>query len=71
MSAGWCQWHQGHADDVEIIDVIERGSGPPAAASACLPCARNIRGIPYGEVARAAVKALEARGAASRGGTRA
>ncbi|NSC21459.1 hypothetical protein FM076_09675 [Streptomyces albus subsp. chlorinus] len=69
MSAGFCFWHRGHALDVELIAVIERGSGPAAGASACLPCARKITGVPYGEAAEVAVEVLEARAGRAEGGS--
>ncbi|MGM9380359.1 hypothetical protein [Streptomyces antibioticus] len=36
--SGWCHWHQGHADGIRLINVIEQGSGPGATQSACPPC---------------------------------
>ncbi|NSC20132.1 hypothetical protein FM076_02465 [Streptomyces albus subsp. chlorinus] len=71
MSAGWCAWHRDRAEDVEPIFYEERGSGPAAAISVCLPCARKMHGRPYGEAGRAAVKALEGRAAESRSRPRA
>ncbi|MEU5835105.1 hypothetical protein ABZ820_15715 [Streptomyces diacarni] len=66
MRAGhcWWRWHRGHADDVETITVIERGTGPAAEVCACLPCARRLAGqFPHGQLAKAAVAAMEKRAA--------
>ncbi|MER7738906.1 hypothetical protein ABTX34_11365 [Streptomyces sp. NPDC096538] len=35
---GWCHWHQGHADGIRLIDVIEQGSGSGITHFACGPC---------------------------------
>ncbi|MFE0759638.1 hypothetical protein [Streptomyces smyrnaeus] len=53
MSAGYCTWHRDTAEDVEPIIFEERGSGPAAAVSACLPCAKRLDGtFPYCKAAR-------------------
>jgi hypothetical protein len=35
---GFCAWHQGHAEGVRLIDVIEQGSGSGITHFACGPC---------------------------------
>ncbi|MFE0761205.1 hypothetical protein [Streptomyces smyrnaeus] len=44
MTAGYCAWHDGPADDVALIVVHEQGSGAGSGAYACLPCARPMVG---------------------------
>ncbi|MGN7136757.1 hypothetical protein [Streptomyces pseudogriseolus] len=41
---GWCAWHEGHAEGVRLIDVIEQGSGSGITHFACGPC-RTIYGL--------------------------
>ncbi|MBO8184563.1 hypothetical protein [Streptomyces spirodelae] len=72
MTAGYCAWHQGMADDVALIVVHEQGSGAGGGAYACLPCARPlvdqwstsadaVEAIAAPEKRAAAAAALEAR----------
>lgn len=66
MSVGMCWWHQGAAGDVELVAVIERGSGPAAGLHICLPCAREVargRGG-YGPAASDALTVLDQRATA-------
>ncbi|MGP3977389.1 hypothetical protein ACTWQF_25940 [Streptomyces sp. 8N114] len=42
MTAGYCAWHQGMADDVALIIIHEQGSGAGGGEYACLPCARAL-----------------------------
>lgn len=42
MNPGHCSWHDGWADDVVLVHVVETGSGPGGGARACLPCARPL-----------------------------
>jgi len=46
---GWCAWHQGHADGVRLITVIEQGSGPGHAQYACRPCREAYRLVPFAD----------------------
>ncbi|MBO8200962.1 hypothetical protein JW613_22045 [Streptomyces smyrnaeus] len=67
MSAGYCTWHRDTAEDVEPIIFEERGSGPAAAVSACLPCANgSTERFPYGKAAQVAVRVMKERAARSR-----
>ncbi|MEU5834441.1 hypothetical protein ABZ820_12325 [Streptomyces diacarni] len=68
MSPGICSWHEGAAKDVEIIVVIERGTGPAAGMYACLPCALKLsKQFYYKETGKRAVAELVKRAAASPG----
>ncbi|SER39380.1 hypothetical protein [Streptomyces qinglanensis] len=58
MTAGYCAWHDGPADDVALIVVHEQGSGAGGGAYACLPCARPL--ARQRTTSAAAVKAIAA-----------
>lgn len=48
---GWCAWHQGHAEGVRLIEVIEQGSGPGTAGNhfACRPCRQGYGLVPLAD----------------------
>ncbi|MGQ5576784.1 hypothetical protein [Streptomyces sp. ECR3.8] len=46
---GYCAWHQGHADGVRLIDVIEQGSGSGGTVFACGPCIAVNNLVPFAD----------------------
>lgn len=46
---GWCAWHQGHAEDVRLIQVYEQGSGPGGSLFACPPCQESHALVPFAD----------------------
>ena len=45
----WCSWHDGFAEGVRLIDVIEQGSGSGGNLFACEPCREIHRLVPYAD----------------------
>lgn len=43
---GWCHYHQGEADDVALVNIIETGSGPGGMLYACATCRTERRLTP-------------------------
>ncbi|NGO43780.1 hypothetical protein [Streptomyces ureilyticus] len=48
-SYGWCRWHGGHAEDVQLIDVIEQGSRGGGGLFACPPCLEQHGLVPFAD----------------------
>ncbi|MFF5801581.1 hypothetical protein [Streptomyces albogriseolus] len=46
---GYCAWHQGHAEDVRLIDVLEQGSGSGITHFACGPCMAAYGLVPFAD----------------------
>ena len=38
MTARWCTWHSDYAEGVELVRIIETGTGPGGMLYACPPC---------------------------------
>ena len=44
MTARWCTWHADYAEDVELVRIIETGTGAGGMLYACSTCRRE-RGL--------------------------
>ncbi|MCM2580649.1 hypothetical protein [Streptomyces meridianus] len=44
MTRRWCTFHGDYAEDVELVRIIETGTGPGGMLYACPPC-RQERGL--------------------------
>lgn len=48
-SYGYCAWHQGYAQRVRLIQVVEEGSGPGTNHFACHPCREAYDLVPLAD----------------------
>ncbi|KOV73749.1 hypothetical protein ADL00_03995 [Streptomyces sp. AS58] len=49
MTYGYCSWHCGYSAGIRVIEVVEQGSGPGAAQSACEPCRGKHGLVPFAD----------------------
>ncbi|MEU8713632.1 hypothetical protein [Streptomyces sp. NPDC048663] len=46
---GWCHWHKGLGEHLQMIQAVEGGSGPGASFYACCRCRARFSLVPFGE----------------------